>query len=152
MLFERSIRMWIAVLKIEPPRDKTNNVAVCPAKTQISLGIHPVWSASSLCPQWVAKGPSSLHADSEDSDQTGRMPRLIWVFAGRTLTLLVLSQVPLLSFGEADHRIYGQKLFWRQLSPKYMQHQFSSFALKSSLSIIRTAYFMHWPFFFFSYN
>ena len=27
----------------------------------------------------------------EDSDQTGRMPRLIWVFAGRTLTLLVLS-------------------------------------------------------------
>ena len=28
---------------------------------------------------------------SEDSDQTGRMPRLIWVFAGRTLTLLVLT-------------------------------------------------------------
>ena len=28
---------------------------------------------------------------SEDSDQTGRMPRLIWVFAGRTLILLVLS-------------------------------------------------------------
>ena len=30
-------------------------------------------------------------AHSEDSDQTGRMPRLIWVFAGRTLILLVLS-------------------------------------------------------------
>ena len=28
---------------------------------------------------------------SEDSDQTGRMPRLIWVFAGRTVTFLVLS-------------------------------------------------------------
>ena len=25
--------------RFEPPRDKTNNVAVCPAKTQISLGI-----------------------------------------------------------------------------------------------------------------
>ena len=25
----------------EPPHDKTNNVAVRPAKTQISLGIHP---------------------------------------------------------------------------------------------------------------
>ena len=25
-----------------------------------------------------------LHADSEDSDQTGRMTSLIWVFAGRT--------------------------------------------------------------------
>ena len=30
-------------------------------------------------------------AHSEDSYQTGRMPRLIWVFAGRTATLLVLS-------------------------------------------------------------
>ena len=30
-------------------------------------------------------------AHSEDSDQTGRMPRLIWVFAGRSLILLVLS-------------------------------------------------------------
>ena len=56
----------------EPPRDKTNNVAVRPAKTQINLGIRPVWQESSLCAQWVAKGPSFLHADSEDSDQTGR--------------------------------------------------------------------------------
>ena len=46
---------------------------------------------SSLCAQLVAKDSRFLHADSEDSDQTGRMPRLIWVFAGRTLTLLVLS-------------------------------------------------------------
>ena len=66
-------------------------MSVRPAKTQISLGIRPVWSESSLCTQWVAKDPSFLHADSEDSDQTGRMPRLIWVFAGRTATLLVLS-------------------------------------------------------------
>ena len=57
---------------------------VRPAKTQISMGIRPVWSESSLCTQWVAKGPRFLHADSEDSDQTGRMSRLIWVFAGRT--------------------------------------------------------------------
>ena len=143
---------------------------VRPAKTQIRLGIHPVWSVrlgirpvwseSSLCAQWVAKGPSFLHSNSEDSDQTGerggsvvecrtperevrgsrptaavlcpwarhftprkywlitqeamapsrhdwkivdwdvkpqptnqtgRMPRLIWVFAGRTATLSVLS-------------------------------------------------------------
>ena len=62
-----------------------------PAKTQISLGICPVWSESSLCAQWVAKDPSFLHVDSEDSDQTGRMPRLIWVFTGRTVILLVLS-------------------------------------------------------------
>ena len=50
-------------------------MSVRPAKTQISLGIRPVWSESSLGAQWVAKDPSFLHADSEDSDQTGRMPR-----------------------------------------------------------------------------
>ena len=39
---------------------------------------------SSLCTLWLAKDPMILHADSEDSDQTGQVPRLIWVFAGRT--------------------------------------------------------------------
>ena len=77
--------------KNEPRHDETNKMSVRPAKTQISLGIRPVWSESSLCAEWVAKDPSFLHADSEDSDQTGRMPRLIWVYAERTLTLLVLS-------------------------------------------------------------
>ena len=78
-------------LLYEPRHDRTNKVTARPAKTQISLGVRPVWSAFSLCAQWVAKDLSFLHPDSEESDQTGRMPRLIWVFAGRTLTLLVLS-------------------------------------------------------------
>ena len=57
---------------------------VRPAKTQISLGIHPAWSESSLS-AWRNLGPLATHwVHSEDSDQTGRMPRLIWVFAGRT--------------------------------------------------------------------
>ena len=67
---------------LEPPHDITNKMTVHPAKTQqISLGIHPVWSESSQCAQWVAKNPMFLHADSKDPDQTGQMPRLIWVFA-----------------------------------------------------------------------
>ena len=40
------------------------------------------WAAS-----WqnrVAKDSSFLHANSEDSDQIGRMPKLIWDLAGRT--------------------------------------------------------------------
>ena len=51
----------------EPPHDKTNKMTLRPAKTLISLSIRPVWSESSLCAQWVAKDPSFLHADSEDS-------------------------------------------------------------------------------------
>ena len=62
-----------------------------PAKTQISLGIRPVWSESSLS-AWRKLGSLATHwTHSEESDQTGRMPRLIWVFAGSTVTLLVLS-------------------------------------------------------------
>ena len=54
------------------------------AKTQISLGFHPVWSEPSLS-TWRNIGSSATHwAHCEDSDQTGRMLRLIWVFAGRT--------------------------------------------------------------------
>ena len=77
-------KIQFLIFQFEPPHDKTNKLTVRPAKTQISLGIPPVWSKSSLCTQWIPKDPSFLHADSEDSDQTGRMSRLIWVFAVRT--------------------------------------------------------------------
>ena len=63
--------------RFEQHHDKTNKMTVRPAKTQISLGIRPVRSEASLCAQCVAKDPSFLQADSEDSDQTGWMPRLI---------------------------------------------------------------------------
>ena len=43
----------------EPPHDKTNKMTMRPTRTQISLGIRPVWSESSLCAQWVAKDPSA---------------------------------------------------------------------------------------------
>ena len=55
---------------------------VRPVKTQISLGICPVWSESSLS-AWRKLGSLATHcAHSEDSDHTGQMPRLIWLFAG----------------------------------------------------------------------
>ena len=50
--------------------------------TQISLGICPVWSQSSLS-TWRNIWSSTTHrAHCEESDQTGRIPRLIWVFPG----------------------------------------------------------------------
>ena len=95
---------------------------VRPAKTQINLGIRPVWSESSLS-AWRKLGSCASIPDSkfihfsgytitynymrcnticnilvathwthsEDSGPTERMPRLIWVLAGRTIILLVLS-------------------------------------------------------------
>ena len=64
---------------------------LCAQRRQISLGIHPVWSESSLS-TWRNLGSLATHwAHSKDSDQTGQMPRLNWVFAGHTVILLVLS-------------------------------------------------------------
>ena len=74
----------------EQHRDKTNKVTVRSAKTQINLGIRPVWSVFALRMKkvWVLGYPLSAQ---RRSDQTGWMPRLIWVFAWRTVTSLILS-------------------------------------------------------------
>ena len=52
--------------------------------------IRPVWSESSLF-AWRKLGPYIPTERKEKTDQTGRMSRLTWVFAGRTVILLVLS-------------------------------------------------------------
>ena len=75
----------------KPRHDKTKKMALCPAKTQISLVIRLVWSESSLSTWRQLESLATHWAHSDDSDQTGRMPSLSWVFAGRTLILLVLS-------------------------------------------------------------
>ena len=50
---------------------------VRPAKIHISLGIRPVWSESSLSAWRNIRSLATKWAHSEDSDQSGRMPRLI---------------------------------------------------------------------------
>ena len=52
---------------------------VRPTKTQISLGIHAVWSKS-LLSAWGKLGILDCPLPIEDSDQTGRMRMLIWIF------------------------------------------------------------------------
>ena len=75
------IPLWLTCARTcEPRHDKTNKMTVRPAKTQISLGIHPVWSEFSLS---TCLATSATHWE--------HMPSLIWVFAGRTAILLVLS-------------------------------------------------------------
>ena len=78
----------------EPRRDKTNNVVVRSAQTKTSLSIRPVWPDSLLhvSAQKQAEDLNYPHADSEGSDQAGRMPRLIWVCDGRTTILLFFSR------------------------------------------------------------
>ena len=52
----------------EPQHYKTNKMPCAPSEDSDQPGHPPS--------QWVAEDPMFLHADSEDSDQTGRMSRL----------------------------------------------------------------------------
>ena len=72
--------LW--ALSLSRSMTKPTKWTVLPVKTQISLGICPVWSESSLC-AWRNLGSLATHwVHSEDSDQTAQMCRLIWDFAG----------------------------------------------------------------------
>ena len=64
---------------------------LCPQQRLRSAQASTQSDQSSLS-TWRKLGSLATHwAHIEDSDQTGQMSRLIWVFAGRTLILLVLS-------------------------------------------------------------
>ena len=77
-IFYPSASVW------DPKSRLTNQIMSRLVKQPTKWHVRPVWSEFSLCAQWVTKDLSFLHVHSEDSDKTGRVPRLIWVFAGRT--------------------------------------------------------------------
>ena len=95
----------------EPRHDKTNKMSVRPAKTQISLGIRPVWSESSLCAQWVAKDPSFLMRTAKTLIRLGGCPgwsessmgalSLCWFFAH------VVLQIQIGFLTKQDARLYN---------------------------------------------
>ena len=108
---------------------------VRPAKTQTSLGICQVWSESSLS-AWRKLGSLSTHwAHSKDSDQTGWMPRLIWVFAGCTVILLVLSRSGLGHFSCGTTHLFEprhKKTCLGGLRPGKTQTSLLSYSIKIS--------------------
>ena len=73
-------------------RDMTKPTKWLCAQRRLRSAWASAQSDPSLLPTWRKLESLATHwVHSEDSDQTGRMPRLIWVFAERTLILLVLS-------------------------------------------------------------
>ena len=100
-----------------PPPTHTHKISVATSSAEQRLDWAHIWAASwqnvqnGMCAQrrlrsalastqfdqsslsaWAKLGSLAIHwVHCEGSDQTGRMPRLIWVFAGRTVILFVLS-------------------------------------------------------------
>ena len=69
----------------EPPHDKTNKMACAPSLDSSDQPGHPPSLIRVFAVRMKKAWVIATHwAQSEDSGQTGRMPRLIWVFVGRT--------------------------------------------------------------------
>ena len=101
---------WSSWTRYEPRHDKTNKMSVRTAKTQISLGIGPVWSESSLCAKRVAKDPSFLPADSEDwSDWADAQADLSLRWAHTHIVGFVMSRLILLFTGYMYWFVTGMK-------------------------------------------
>ena len=111
--------------RFEPQHDTTNKMSVRPAKTQPSL--LRVFTVRMMKP-WVLSYP---WAHSEGCDQTGWMPRLIWVFVGRTLTLLVLSWC-----GSFGHCVL-QHVIWAGASTQSGQSSMCSFWVVEALKLLK---------------
>ena len=75
---------WFAI--IEPDMTKPTKWVCAQQRLRSAWASdQPVWPESSLSAWRKIRSLATHWAHSEDSDQTRRMPRLIWVFAGRTL-------------------------------------------------------------------
>ena len=69
---------------LEPPHNKTNKMARAPSEDSDQSG-HPSILIRVFAVHMKKPLVLSYHwVHSKDSDETGRMPRLIWVFAGLT--------------------------------------------------------------------
>ena len=96
-------------------QNQQTDMHVRSAKTQISLGVRPVWSESLLSAWRKVRFLATHKADSEDSYQTGLMPRLIWLFAGclchflcfvmRWLVCVLDVSVPLVLNASTEHSV-----------------------------------------------
>ena len=119
-------------------------MTVRPAKTQISLGIRPVWSESSLSAWRKLGSVATSWAHSEDSDQTGRMPRLIWVFAGRTCHFVGFDMKLLkVSYNKDQWRIYLISFMKVVIPNAYLDDLRHQGGLERATSMIRHRF--SWP-------
>ena len=67
--------MLILIIRVQ--RQQSTFGHVLPAKIQISLRIHAVWSVDLLGAFYIAEDAKLPHVNKEDSDNTAQMRRLI---------------------------------------------------------------------------
>ena len=97
ILFHQQFHSWMIAQWISCQTQMSHDITkptkwVC-AKRRLWSAWTSAQSDQSSLSAWRKLGSLATHwAHREDSDQTGQIPRLIWVFARCTATLLVLSR------------------------------------------------------------
>ena len=90
ILWDQWIHSWVSLQDVSQLKTKPT-MWLC-AQRRLRSAWASAQSDQSSLSEWRKVGPLATHwTHSEGSDQTGRMHRLIWVFAGRTVILLVLT-------------------------------------------------------------
>ena len=151
-----------AVLKSISYQEMSRNVRkrtighVRAAKIQISLCNQTVLSQSSIGAFWTDKETACIHANTEDSNQTARMRRLIWFFDGHTsqkvrfLTLRLELFEDVAKCSKITRTSYRQALSFKRidkthlaslltlLAPNFRRHLSSAFFYFNKLSFGKT--------------
>ena len=104
-------------------------MTIAPSEDSDQPQICPVWSASSLS-AWRNIGSSATHwAHCKDSDQTGQMPRLIWLFTVRTCNFVgyvmrhIVGLQRFIALSHYNHLsiiLIWMKWCWKENSPNHL--------------------------------
>ena len=100
----------------EPQHEKTNKMTVRPEKTQISLGVRPDWSESSLCAQWVVFFWGGC--GGEEGRQSFAFYYLLgfrtfpYIFWGMAIWSAILGYVIFGRQGISKPEFYGDLVYW----------------------------------------
>ena len=103
----------------EPAHNKTKEITCSPSEDSDHSWHPPGLIESSLCALCLARDPRFLHVVSENSDHTGWMPRLIWVFSGRTCHFVgfVMRRLQFITFLEGYQDV-EHKSAWKKKKKK----------------------------------
>ena len=117
-----SFKMNLKQASNEPPHDKTNKM-ICALSEDFDQPGHPPNLIRVLVVRMKKLGSLATHwVLSEDSYQTGRMPRMIWVFTGHTCHFVGFVMRPL----KCGIIFYLSSQFWNHWGKRTSWEQFFS--------------------------
>ena len=109
----------------EPPHDKTNRISCAPSKDSDQSGHPPSLFRAFAVSMKKAVSLATYWAHSIGSDQTGRL----WVFAGRTVILLVLSL--------GSSYVYGPvRLCWLWAHQRFIKMELTGFKASREIYMV----------------